>query len=151
VNLHGNAERNFQRRFCVKLWYGILHSQLTGVFTLVGRLTGEIYRQFLHNGLPHPLVDLPLKKRLRLYLQHDGTHPGFGHAAKNVFRSSSPWFMEWSWWSQHWPPSLNVLDLHLWGHMTDLEYQHEAVTEVTYFPWCLDGATRVRGNLKEVV
>ena len=39
--------------------------------------------------LPHP-VDPPSDERMRLYLQNDSMHPGFGHSAKNIFLSSIP-------------------------------------------------------------
>jgi len=37
------------------------------------------------------------------------------------------------------------------GHITDLVYRHEAVTEITRLPCSFEAATRVRDNPKDRV
>jgi hypothetical protein len=44
---HPTMETNFQHRFSISLWCGVLHDQLIGPFIFPGRLTGAIYLQFL--------------------------------------------------------------------------------------------------------
>jgi hypothetical protein len=36
-------ETNFQHRFSINLWCGVLHDQLIGPFVFPGRLTGAVY------------------------------------------------------------------------------------------------------------
>ncbi|XP_023311933.1 uncharacterized protein LOC111692257 [Anoplophora glabripennis] len=75
VNPHATVESNFQRRFSVNVWCGMLYDQLIGPFIIEGRLNGPKYLQFLEEEPPRLLEDVPLARRLRMYLQHDGTPP----------------------------------------------------------------------------
>jgi hypothetical protein len=43
LNPHPSMETNFQYRFSINLWCGVLHDQQTGPFIFPGRLTGVVY------------------------------------------------------------------------------------------------------------
>jgi pullulanase/glycogen debranching enzyme len=69
---HWTVETNFRRRFSVNVWYGIIDAMLTGPVILNYHMTGYNYLDFLQNGLPEQLEDVPLATRISMYFQHDG-------------------------------------------------------------------------------
>ena len=71
-NPHATVESNTQLHFTVNVWCAVVDDQLIGPFILEIRLTGEVYLRFLQEELPRLLEDVPLNKRGRMYLQHDG-------------------------------------------------------------------------------
>ena len=46
-NPHGTVESNYQHRFSVNVWCGVIGDQLTGPYILPQRLTGDIYANVL--------------------------------------------------------------------------------------------------------
>ena len=66
---------NFQRRFTVNVWCGVLGNKLIGPFVFDNNLTGNPYEVFLRNELPGLLEDIPLMIRSQIYFQHDGAAP----------------------------------------------------------------------------
>jgi hypothetical protein len=77
-NPHAVVECNFQHRFSVNVWCGVLHKYLTGPYFTEGRLTSVQYIHFLLHKLPLLLEDVPLASRVRMWIQHDGTPPHYG-------------------------------------------------------------------------
>ncbi|EZA60813.1 hypothetical protein X777_13646 [Ooceraea biroi] len=67
--------RNFQQRFSVNLWAGVLNDAIIGPFEMLARLTGQLYVEFLENDLPGLLEDVPLEQRRHMLFQHDGAPP----------------------------------------------------------------------------
>jgi hypothetical protein len=67
-NTHGNVESNYQHRFCVDVWSGVIGDQLIGPYIFAQRLTGDIYANVLQDELPAHLENVPLRR----YYQHDG-------------------------------------------------------------------------------
>ena len=59
-------------RLRVNVWCAVLDDQLTGPFILEVRLTREAYFRCLREEFPRISDDVPLNKRGRMYLQHDG-------------------------------------------------------------------------------
>jgi hypothetical protein len=76
LNPHPTVKTNYQHRFIINLWSGILHDQLNGPFVFPGRLTGAVYLQFSQE-LPQLLEDVPLAMRYRMVFQQDGAPPHF--------------------------------------------------------------------------
>jgi hypothetical protein len=70
LNPHPAMESNFQHRFSINLWCGVLHDQLIGPFVFLGLLTGAVYLQFLQELL-QLLGDVSLAARYRMVFQHD--------------------------------------------------------------------------------
>jgi len=75
-NPHETSVTNFQRRFTVNVWCGVLGNKLIGPFVL-DNLTGNAYEVFLRNELPGLLEDIPLMIRSQMYFQHDGAPPHY--------------------------------------------------------------------------
>jgi len=61
-NPHETSVTNFQKRFSVNVWCGVLGNRLIGPFVFDNNLTGNTYEAFLRNELPglfgrHPVND----------------------------------------------------------------------------------------------
>ena len=93
-NPHETSVSNFQRRFSVNVWCGVLGNKLIGPFVFDNNLTRNTYEAFLRNELPGLLEEIPLTIRSQMYFQHDGA-----------------------------PPDRTPLDYYLWGHMKTLVYE----------------------------
>lgn len=119
------VEKNFQHRFSVNVWCGMIGSQLIGPHIFEGKLTGNVYANFLKTELPLLLEDVPLKTRLRMLLQQDGAPPHYSREVKDYLNQEFPerWIGRGG--PQAWParsPDLTPLDFYLWGHMKTLVY-----------------------------
>lgn len=130
-NLHATFERNFQHRFSINVWCGMLNDQLFGPFVLNERLTGDGYLRFLEDHLTHMLDDVPLIVRHRMFFQHDGAPPHFSRRVRNFLNNRFPdrWIGRGG--PQAWPPrspDLNPLDYCLWGWMKSLVYETRVET-----------------------
>jgi len=62
-NPHETSVTNFQRRFSVNVWCGVLGNRLIGPFVFDNNLTGNMHEAFLRNELPGLLEDIPLMIR----------------------------------------------------------------------------------------
>jgi len=51
-NPHGTVESNYQHRFPVNVWCGVIGDQLIGPYIFLQHLTGDIYATFLQDELP---------------------------------------------------------------------------------------------------
>ena len=71
-NPHETSVTNFQQRFSLNVWCGVLGNRLIGPFVFDNNLTGNTYEAFLRNELPGLLEDIPLMIRSQMYFQHDG-------------------------------------------------------------------------------
>jgi len=71
-NPHCIVDTNYQSRFSINVWCGMIDGMLTGPLILDDRMTGQNYLDFLQNGLPEQLQDVPLTTRTAMYFQHDG-------------------------------------------------------------------------------
>jgi len=76
-NAHETSVTNFQRRFTVNVWCGVLGNKLIGPFVFDNSLTGNAYEVFLWNELQGLLEDIPLMIRSQMYFQHDGAPPHY--------------------------------------------------------------------------
>jgi len=56
-NPHGTVESNYQHRFSVKVWCGVIGPYI------FPRLSGDIYTNFLQDELPALLENVPLQTR----------------------------------------------------------------------------------------
>ena len=68
-NPHETSVTNFQRRFSVNVWCGVLGNKLIGPFVFDNNLTGKTYEAFLRNELPDLLEDIPLMIRSQMFEQ----------------------------------------------------------------------------------
>jgi len=58
------VETNFQRRFSIDVWCGMIDDMLIGPDILDDRVTEKNYLDFLQNELPQQLDDIPLATRI---------------------------------------------------------------------------------------
>jgi len=140
------VESNIQLHFSVNVWCAVLDDQLIGPFILEVRLTGEAYLRFLREELPRLLEDVPLNKRGRMYLQHDGA-PHSSSEVRNFlnYRFPGRWIRRGS--PHNWParsPDLSPLDYCVWGWMKELVYSVKVVTQDALLGRILDAADRIR-------
>jgi hypothetical protein len=71
-NPHDTVETEFQRRFSISVWCGMIDDVLVGPVVSDDSMTGHNYLDFLQSGLPEQLEDVPLAARIAMYFQHDG-------------------------------------------------------------------------------
>ena len=62
-NVHETSVTNFQRRFSVSVWCGVLGNRLIGRFVFHNNLNANTYEVFLWQELPGLLEELPLMVR----------------------------------------------------------------------------------------
>jgi hypothetical protein len=60
-NPHGTFESNYQHRFSVNVWCGVIGDQLIGPYIFLHHQTGDIYANFLQDELPAFLENVPLQ------------------------------------------------------------------------------------------
>jgi len=130
-NPHGTIESNYQHRFSVNVWCGVIGDQIIGPYIFPQRLTGAIYANFLRDELPALLENVPLQTRLQMYYQHDGAPPHFSQVVRQYLDHKFPnrWIGRGG--TQNWPPwspDLNPLDYHVWGYMKAMVYEQKVNT-----------------------
>lgn len=124
-NRHLMRQGNFQERFAVNVWAGIVGTRIIGPILFQGRLNGQRYLEFLQNDIEEFLEELPLEILRRLYFQQDGAPP---HNAAQVVNYLSDNFGEKVIATNgpiRWPPrspDLTPLDFFLWGYVKDYVY-----------------------------
>ena len=130
-NPHATVETNFQTRFSVNVWCGIINDMLIGPAIVEDRMTGDSYLQFLQNDLPEHLEDVPLDTRRHMYLQHDGSPIHYTRKVTQHLNNMYPnrWIGQGS--LIHWPacsPDLTPLDFCLWGWLKGEVYRTKVDT-----------------------
>jgi hypothetical protein len=148
-NPHRTRITNFQRRFSVNVWCGLLGDKLIGPFVFENNLTGDTYEFFLRNELPGLLEGIPLVVRSQLYFQHDGAPP---HYTRHLREYSDESFSN-RWLGRGkplaWPPTspdLTPLDCYLWGHMKALVYETKVDSGVALGRRIFAAAEHVRNH-----
>lgn len=124
-NPHAIFEDRFQHQFSINVWIGIVGDCLIGPVFLPGRLTGEVYRNFLEHTLPGFLEEVPLAIRNAMWFMHDGAPAHFSRVAREFLTQTygNRWIGRGG--PHLWParsPDLNPLDFFLWGHLKSLVY-----------------------------
>ena len=61
-----------------------------GPYFFEGRLTGQVYANFIRNVLPQLMEDVPLHVRMNMWMQHDGAPP---HYARSPDLTSPEYFL----------------------------------------------------------
>jgi len=148
-NPHGTVKSNYQHRFSINVWCGVIGDQLIGPYTLPQRLTGDIYANFLHDELPALLENVPLQTWLQMYYQHDGVTPGFSQVIRHYLshKFPNPWIGHGS--KQNWPPwssDLNPLYYHVWGYMKAMVYAHKVNTREELLQQILSAAKSINNT-----
>lgn len=143
------TERNFQHRFSVNVWCGMIDNQLIGPHTFEGKLTGDMYLHFLQNELPSLLEDVPLKTRLRMVYQQDGAPPHYSRHVTQHLNQEFPGRWIGRGGPHPWParsPDLTPLDFHLWGHMKSLAYKKKINSKEDLLQQIHEAAQVIKNN-----
>ncbi|KAJ4437295.1 hypothetical protein ANN_17433 [Periplaneta americana] len=88
-------ESNFQCRFSLSMWCGILDDHLLGLFIFPGHLTDEMYLHSLQKQLPQLLEDVPLARRCQCTSNISNVLLTSMHS-KSLLGSAIPIVMGWS-------------------------------------------------------
>lgn len=125
-NPHATIQSNFQHKFSVNVWCGMIDRYLIGPFILENHLTGAHYLNFLQNELQALLEDVPLNVRIQMYYLHDGAPAHFARQVRQYLDETFP--QRWIGRSGpvNWPPrspDLTPLDYCLWGWLKNEVYK----------------------------
>ena len=146
-NPHGTVETNFQRRFSINVWCGMIDDTLIGPVILDDLITGQNYLDFLQNELPKQLQDVPLATRIAMYFQHDGASSHYTRHVMQHLNDTFPnrWIGRGS--TINWPPrspDLTPLDFCLWGWMKSEVYRKKVDTRDELLVNILDVITCIK-------
>jgi hypothetical protein len=113
------VEQNFQRRFSVNVWCGILGDRLVGPLFIDGCLNQAKYHALLSNEISNFLDEMPLAVLNRIVFHQDGATPH--NARMNVAFLNDNFGARWmgTYGPIRWParsPDLNPLDFFLWDY-----------------------------------
>lgn len=124
-NQHEMRQGNFQDRFGVNVWAGIVGNIIIGPILFQGHLTGVRYLRFLQNEIEYYLDNLPLGVLRQIYFQQDGAPPQNTREVINylmerfnnqVIATNGP---------VRWParsPDLTGVDFFIWGYVKEMVY-----------------------------
>lgn len=120
---------NFQRRFSINVWAGVLGTRIIGPHFYEGTLTADRYLNFLQAELPNYLEEVPMAFRNRIIYMHDGAPP---HNRRDVTLFLNQRFRKWignkapvELGNILWParsPDLSPLDFAIWGFIKSKVY-----------------------------
>lgn len=132
-NFHYYSDKNpnvfrtmdYQHRWSVNVWGGIVGQHVVGPYFFDGHLNGAMFLDFISNHLPELLENIPLHIRQRLWLQLDGAPAHFQVNVRNELNRRYPnrWIGRGG--PQNWParsPDLTSPDFFLWGHIKSIVY-----------------------------
>jgi len=117
---------NFQTRWKLNVWAGIMGTNILGPVILPDILNGASYLEFLATNIPDFLEEVPLADRNKIIFQQDGAGPHNARAVTNYLNGQFPdrWMGRYG--PIHWParsPDLNPLDFFLWGYCKEIIYK----------------------------
>ncbi|GLV46683.1 hypothetical protein CBL_21321, partial [Carabus blaptoides fortunei] len=113
---------NFQQRFGVNVWVGILDKKVM-YHIFEENLSGPVYLNFLQNELEELLEELPLNVLNNYrYFQQDGAPPHNAQICVDYLNTTKPNFWIGTNGPIKWParsPDLTPLDFFLWPYVKD--------------------------------
>lgn len=152
-NPHGTVGSNYQHRFSVNVWCGVIGDQLTGLYIFLQHLRGD-YAKFLQHKLPALLQHVPLQTRRQMYYQHNGAPPHFSQVVRQYLNQQFPnqWIGHSS--AQNWPPrslDLNPLHYHVWCYVKAMLYvckvnMREVLQRILSAARCINAAVLLKGT-----
>ncbi|KAL6418692.1 hypothetical protein ACFW04_011877 [Cataglyphis niger] len=89
--------RNFQTRWKINVWAGIMGTEILGPVILPDVLTGRTYVDFLTENLPDFLEDVPLFERNEIVFQQDGAGPHNARIVINYLNYLTSIFLDAGW------------------------------------------------------
>lgn len=130
-NPHWHRQVDFQHRWSLNVWCGIINGYLVGPFFFPGRLNSAEYLRFLRDELAILLMDVDLNTRCRMWYQHDGAPAHWGVIVRNYLNAN----FQHRWIGRggpvQWParsPDLTSPDFFLWGFIKNQVYAKAPTT-----------------------
>ncbi|EFN68937.1 hypothetical protein EAG_02675, partial [Camponotus floridanus] len=120
-------QRNFQVRWKMNLWAGIMGTNILGPVILPDILTGQTYVEFLRDNLPEFLKEIPLLDRNKLVSQQDGAGPHNARVVTHYLNEqfAGRWIGRYS--LIRWPgskiPGSQPSRFFLWGYCKEIIYK----------------------------
>ena len=103
-------------------WCGIVGDHVIGPYFVEGRLTGQVYANFLQNVLPQLREDVPLHVHMNMWMHDDGAPPHYALCSRQVINE----IFDKKWIGRDgpvvWPPrspDLTSPDYFLWGFVKE--------------------------------
>lgn len=140
-------DRNFQTRWKLNVWAGIMGTKILGPVILPDVLNGAFYKEFLAENMSDFLEDVPLAERNKIIFQQDGAGPHNARVVTDHLNEQFPGRWMGRYGPISWParsPDLNPLDFFLWGHCKEKIYRRlpEDVDDLNnklhYAIWSID-------------
>ena len=140
---------NFQHRFSINVWCGIIGGYMIGPHIFEDRLNGDVYAKFLIDHLPSLLEDVPLATRRRLIFQHDRAPTHYGKEVRQHLDKTFPnrWIGRGG--PHPWParsPDLTPLDFYLWGHMKSIVYKEKSNSKEELLRRIMEASRKIRNK-----
>lgn len=152
-NPHATVETNFQHRFSVNVWCGIVDNYLIGPFIFENNLSGENYLLFLQNDLQALLDDIPLNIRQALHYQLDGAPPHYANQVRQHLNRIFPGRWIGRGGPISWParsPDLTPLDFCLWGWLKSEVYKLKVDNRDALILRIMNAAAHIREQQDEL-
>lgn len=139
--------RNFQTRWKINVWTGIMGTEILGPVILPDILTGRTYVDFLTENLSDFLENVPLFERNKIIFQQDGAGPHNARIVTNYLNEHFPGRWMGRYGPIRWParsPDLNPLDFFLWGYCKEVIYKtlpediEDLETRLRFAIWDID-------------
>lgn len=126
TNPYWMQEVQYQGRWSVNVWCGILGDTIIGPYFFDEPLNGNRFLDFIRNILPVLLENVPLETRRNMFLQLDGCPAHYLIQVREHLNETyrNRWIGRGSLFP--WParsPDLTCLDFYLWGRLKDLVFQ----------------------------
>lgn len=130
-NPHWMRQVDFQNRWSLNVWCGILEEKIIGPHFFDQTLNGARFLDFLATFLPPLLEEVSLQTRTNMWIQLDGCP---AHYYRNVRQYLEEQFAHrvigrgslFPWPARS--PDLTCLDFYLWGRLKDLVFQERPTT-----------------------
>jgi hypothetical protein len=119
----------------------MIDDMLIGPVILDNRITGHNYVDFLQNGLPEQLEDVPWDTQIAMHFQHDGDPSHYPRLGMRHLSDTfpNPWIGRGS--TINWPPrspDLTALDFRLWGWVKSKVYRRKVDTRDEFLDHIMD-------------
>lgn len=146
-NPRATRVRNFQTRWKLNIWTGIMGTEILGPVILPDILTSGAYLELLENNLPDFLEEVPLSEREEIIFQQDGAGPHNARIVTTFLNNKFPGRWMGRYGPIRWParsPDLNPLDFFLWGYCKETMYKtlpedvEDLETRLRYSIWSIE-------------
>ncbi|KAJ8909742.1 hypothetical protein NQ315_014010, partial [Exocentrus adspersus] len=123
---------DYQHNWSLNVWGGIVHNFVIGPHIFEGRVTGQVFLNFLINDFPRLIHHLPDYIKNQMWLQLDGAPPHFSANFRQHLTENFPGQWVGRQGPTAWPTrslDLTPMDYFLWGTVKSDVYSYAATTQ----------------------